>query len=566
MKISKSKQHWFVADFETTGVNEYERTGRTRVWLYSICDENSNIVDDGTDISSFMRWCENHHGSLIYFHNLKFDGTFILCWLIENNFQRQEKLTAHSKRGFSTLIGDMGEFYELKINFAPNKQVTIYDSLKLIPMTVKKIAEAFELPIEKEIIDYDVYDVNPTTIHYVHNDVKVVAMALKFFRDQGYYRMTIGSNSYHSFMDNFVISKSMFPKLEREWINEWRQAYRGGRSQVNPLFADKILRNVKRFDINSMYPYVMSEMPLPYGEPLHMKEPGGMRFELYHVYMMFKVKDGHLPTLLKTHSLYNKAGETYYTEAVVPLELWISNIDLDIMRKHYDIYMLKYVDVYAFKTARYIFKQWVEEHYRLKSESKGGLRLVYKLILNSLYGKFGSKAQGRNKLPYLDENGVLKYEMSDEHEMGIYYLPMAIAITSWAHKLIDDAIMETGMDNFVYCDTDSIHTLGTLPDEWIDQKKLGKFKLEACEELSKYIRQKTYIYKQDGKWEITCAGMPIVLKDYLVEQYGDDVINQFKVGLSVTLDSPNIKPNQLRLLPKQVPGGTILVPSPFSLL
>ena len=460
----------------------------------------------------------------------------------------------------------MGEFYELKINFAPNKQVTIYDSLKLIPMTVRNIAKAFELPIEKEIIDYDVYDVNPTTIHYVHNDVKVVAMALKFFRDQGHYRMTIGSNAYHSFMDNFMISKSMFPKLEREWINEWRQAYRGGRSQVNPLYVDKILHNVKRFDINSMYPYVMSEMPLPYGEPIHMKKPCGMRFELYHVYMMFKVKDGHLPTLLKTHSLYNKAGETYYTEEVVPLELWISNIDLDIMKKHYDIYMLKYIDVYAFKTAKYIFKQWVEEHYRLKSESKGGLRLVYKLILNSLYGKFGSKAQGRNKLPYLDENGVLKYEMSDEHDMGIYYLPMAIAITSWAHKLIDDAIMETGMENFVYCDTDSIHTLGTLPDEWIDQKKLGKFKFEACEDVCKYIRQKTYIYKENGTWNITCAGMPIVLKDYLVEQYGDDVINQFKVGLSVTLDSPNINPNQLRLLPKQVPGGTILVPSPFSLL
>lgn len=564
MMIAERTRDWYVADFETTGLNEYEETGRTRIWLYSICNSNSVIVEDGNNIDDFMKWCEKHPQSVVYFHNLKFDGTFILSWLLENNFPIEDKLLTHSKRGFSTLIGDMGEFYQIKVNFAPNKQITFYDSLKLIPLTVKKIAEAFELPIQKEVIDYNNYDITEEKLSYVHNDVRIVAMALKFFREQGHYRMTIGSNAYHSFTDNYADARRMFPRLDKEFIEYWREAYRGGRTQVNPLYENKIVSNVKRYDINSMYPYLMADMPLPYGKPIKMSKAGTCRFELYVVKISFKLKPNHMPTLLKSHSLYNKAGETYYTDSGTILTLKISNIDLELMKRHYDIYVLKYVEIWGFKTIRYVFNDWVREHYKAKSEAKGGLRLVYKLILNSLYGKYGSRPTGRNKIPFL-EDGILTYKLSEEHDMGIYYLPVAIAITSWAHKMIDDAIVETGYENFVYCDTDSVHTLGSIPEEWIDNKELGKFKFEGLEEIAKYVRQKTYIYKQDGKWELTCAGMPQGVKDYLIRENGDDVINTFTIGLHVDLDSPNMEYKDMKLRPKQVAGGTILLPVPFSL-
>ena len=174
MRVAEQDKLWYVADFETTGRNEYESTGRTRVWLYSICDRFANIVRDGNSIDDFMEWCSNHNGALIYFHNLKFDGSFIMSWLLENGFPYEEKLSAHSKRGFTTLIGDMGEFYQLKINFRANMQVILYDSLKLIPMTVRSIAKAFGLPIEKELIDYNDYEITDEKLSYVHNDVRIV--------------------------------------------------------------------------------------------------------------------------------------------------------------------------------------------------------------------------------------------------------------------------------------------------------------------------------------------------------------------------------------------------------
>ena len=565
MKIAQKNKDWYVADFETTGENEYEQTGRTRVWLYSICDKESNIVEDGSNIDSFMAWCEKHHGALIYFHNLKFDGTFILSWLMEHQFPFEDNLMSHSKKGFNTLIGDMGEFYQMKVNFAPNKQVIFYDSLKLIPLTVRSIAKAFKLPIEKEIIDYSDYTITEEKLSYVHNDVRIVAMALKFFRDNGHYRMTIGSNSYHSFMDTYG-SKSLFPRLENDWIEEWRQAYRGGRSQVNPSYQGKILHGINRFDINSMYPSILANMPLPYGYPIEIPKPSGFRFELYEVYIHFKLKEGHLPTLLKSGTVFAKTGDTYYIETESPITIKISNIDLELLKKHYDIFLLRYIKCVAFKTYRYYFKPWILTNYANKQTAEGGLRLVYKLLLNSLYGKFGTKPKGKNKIPYLGENGEVSYRLGDEHEMGSYYLPIAIAVTSWAHKLIDDAIELTGLQNFVYCDTDSIHTLGTLPDSMIDNQELGKFKLEGTEETAKYVRQKTYIYYQNGKWEMACAGMPQSIKDYLLREHGDKIIDIFGVGLHIDKDSPNIRYEDMKLRPVQVPGGTILKPVPFTLL
>lgn len=565
MRVSKKNQKWYVADFETTGENYYKEHGYTKVWLYAVSDPDGNIVNYGDSIEKFLEWCYNNHGALVYFHNLKFDGVFTLYHLLHNGYTYKDEIFSHDKKGFSTLIGDMGEFYQIKINFAPNRQITIYDSLKLIPLSVKEIAKAFKLPLEKGKIDYEDYKITDETLDYVFRDVKIVAMAIKFFRDKGYTRMTIGSNSYHSFMDNVAGANILFPKLGKDYINEWRKAYRGGRSQVNHKYANKIMNNVYRFDLNSMYPSIMAQKRLPYGKPIPCKEPGHYVFELYHLEAQFRLKPGHLPTLLQTNTMFSKAGDTYYVDTGGVIELYVSNLDWELVKRHYDIIYCKFLEVHGFKTIVGPFENWVKQMYELKSNSEGGLRLVYKLLLNSLYGKFGSKCEGINKIPVIGDEDSITYTNSEMHDMPQYYLPMAIAIVSWAHVMIDDAIMEVGYDNFIYCDTDSVHCTKPLPDSMVDNKELGKFKLEAIEETSKYIRQKTYCYKEDGKWNITCAGMPQSVKDYLIRQYGDDIINKMSIGLKVDEESPNIERTDLKLMPKKVKGGVLLLPVRFSL-
>ena len=133
---------WYVADFETTNYEFYKQNGYTKVWLYAICDSDANIINYGSSIEDFFIQVRKMYGKTIYFHNLKFDGSFIISYLLNNGYTYSDNLKEVTK-GFSTLIGEMGEFYSITIKFTKNKLLHIYDSLKLLPFKVKKIAKDF---------------------------------------------------------------------------------------------------------------------------------------------------------------------------------------------------------------------------------------------------------------------------------------------------------------------------------------------------------------------------------------------------------------------------------------
>ena len=558
---NKGKEKWVVADFETTTEKFYEENGYVKVWLFAISNENGIIEHWGETLEQFFEVCEkNYAGYIIYFHNLRFDGSYILNKVLQDKWEYSDKIYAKSPRCYNTLIDDTGQYYQITLHFSQNITIKIQDSLKLIPFPVRKIAKDFDLPMAKGIIDYDNFVINEETLEYVFNDVKIVALALREIKENGMTAMTTASSAYNNYTTMMPFFGSYFPDLDEEFLVNYRNAYRGGRSQVNPLFANMILNNVKRYDVNSMYPYIMSELPLPYGDPIPLEETGQYQFELYKIYVIFKLKEGHLPTLLKKNVLY--ADQSYYTETdqVEPECIYISNIDFELLEKHYDISYIEFEEIWGFKTADYLFKRYINHWYQIKCTTKGAKRAIAKLMLNSLYGKFGSNIKGKSKYPYLDENEALSFKTGEETIRKKYYLPIAIAIVSWAHKIIDDAICSTGYDKFVYCDTDSVHTLGSLSPDLIDPIVLGKFKLEGTELKSKYVRQKTYVYSEfdNGNivYTITCAGMDDLSKQYTINEYGENIFNVFGVGYSVS---------GFKLMPRQVKGGVLLCRTTFQI-
>lgn len=550
---------WYVADFETTSEKYYLANGYTKVWLYSICDSDANIVNDGTTIDQFIAFVKSHLcGKAIYFHNLKFDGSFITAWLLDNGYLYYDDLTKADK-GFTNLIGDTGAVYSLTIKFSSKRQVHIYDSLKLLPFKVEKIAKDFNLPILKEHIDYDDYTVDETRLEYVHHDVQIVAMALKIIKAEGMKKNTTASCAYSQYTDmkDEGYMKTNFPALPVEFLTEWRKAYRGGRCQVNPLYQGKIVKNVHRYDVNSMYPYVMHDMPLPYGYPIPLakfEDRLQYRFSLLHIRLGFALKPDTLPSLLKKSALYT-ATDTYYINSEGIAELWISSVDYDLLVRNYDCYGLEFLGGYGFRTSAILMRDYVDKWYERKKVDKGAQRIVDKLMLNSLYGKFGSNVMMAKKIPYLDDDGIVSYSLTKEEEGKHYYLPLAIAVVSWAHLIIDDAIHGAGYRNFIYCDTDSVHTLGYLPDSQVDQTALGKFKLEAVEEKAKYVRQKSYITYEEGSYHLTCAGLPDNAKDTYMKEHKGTELRDFKVGLTIGG----------KYLPRRVKGGTVLHETTFNL-
>ena len=145
----------YTADFETN-VDEND----CRVWAWAICEiGNPDNFIYGNDIHTFIEWCSNKkQNNVLYFHNLKFDASYILSYLLNNGYEHITNKKEKRDKTFSTLISDMGQFYSLEIYFTVgNKKVnkvTIYDSYKILAFSVEKIAENFNLPIRKLELDY----------------------------------------------------------------------------------------------------------------------------------------------------------------------------------------------------------------------------------------------------------------------------------------------------------------------------------------------------------------------------------------------------------------------------
>ena len=83
--MPKSKRPVLVADFETT-VDPND----VRVWAVCAVNVDTLLVDFiGNSIDSFFDYLEDKN-TVIYFHNLKFDGSFWLDYLLKNsNFSQR---------------------------------------------------------------------------------------------------------------------------------------------------------------------------------------------------------------------------------------------------------------------------------------------------------------------------------------------------------------------------------------------------------------------------------------------------------------------------------------------
>lgn len=587
----------FVADFETT-------TNPTdcKVWAYAICkvgEKDKNNIIIGTNIDDFINWCKDRkENDIVYFHNLKFDSQFIISWLLQNGFKHTTEPKDRATKTFNTIINDKGLFYRIEIIFyKKNKRinkVVFQDSYKLIPLGVEDIAESFKMPINKLKIDYTAHDNleegSPLTElekEYIKHDVMIVSNAIDFFYNEGLNKMTIGACALSEYKD--IIGKRNFnriyPLLTQMCHDDIKQSYRGGFTWLNPKFTNKTLKNLIVLDVNSLYPSVMDTSVLPYGTPIffegkYKKDP------VYNLYVQmircqFKIKDGKIPTIQLRYGR-NFNTEYLYDSGDVEVTLCLNSIDLELFFDHYEVYNLEYLSGWKFRSGTGFFtdyiKKWSTNKIKAKENKNHGLYLISKLMLNSLYGKFGTDTRVKQKIPYLGKDKEVKYKDTGYIEREGIYIPMASFITSYARKItissaqkiMDDYNSGKSKIQFVYADTDSLHCISedmSLPQGLdIDDFKLGAWKHESNCKSGRFIRQKCYIEKEiitekdyiNGKnsdygflyskyknefyfLKITVAGMPKSCYKYVS-------FNNFKLGATY----------KGKIIPKIVPNGIVL--------
>lgn len=197
----------------------------------------ANIKIDN-NLDSFFEFCKKEYNPIIYFHNLKFDGAFIICWLLSHGFKYIDDKKDRKEFTFTSLITDLGLYYSIEVYFKVGnksvRKVTFLDSLKIIPFSVSQIAKSFNIQEQKLEIDYNLkrdkgHILTTEENEYIKHDVVIVAKALNVLFQEKLTKMTQGSNALHDFTE--MITKKRFnhyfPKLDKWADEDIRKAYKG---------------------------------------------------------------------------------------------------------------------------------------------------------------------------------------------------------------------------------------------------------------------------------------------------------------------------------------------------
>ena len=587
----------YSCDFET---NNYEDD--CRIWAWGSCEIwKENSFEYGRDMDDFIDWLfqKERRGSICYFHNAKFDISFIIPHLFNNGFRHVASINnLESGLYFTELRTEMGQVYSLTIYNGKDKRgwrkVTIQDSLKIINSSVESMAKGFGLDIMKGTIDYMKerpigYNMDDIEIDYLKNDVEIVAQSLNKLFEMGYLKMTMSSNALWEYKT--LIGKReferRFPVLKFEVDDFIRSSYKGGVSYVNPLCAKSEIGKGVVLDVVSLYPSRMKLEILPYGLPL--KFNGEYKNDkIYFLYVQrllchFEIKDNHLPTIqLKNYPNEIPSTEYLMDDKGEPRILTLTNVDLDLFFEHYNVEVVEWLGGYKFKGKKGMFDEYIDKWFEVKDNAKiEGNKALYsiaKYFLNTLYGKFGTNPIRKSKTPYIGDDGIIYYKLGKEEITDSVYVAIATFITSYGRALLLREAQKV-KHRFLYTDTDSLHLSGQeLPTELhVDGNVLGAWDDELYFERGKFICAKRYLeqyyYFRSGRYKVTKRQIKHSIIIEPIRQIKKPLKSKIacsglpsKIHSKVTWDNFNIGTIYLgKLSQKVVKGGTILQETTFQL-
>lgn len=339
-----------MSDFETT---VYKGQVSTEVWAAATVELYTEDVKIFHSIDELFKYFVSLKCNVVtYFHNLKFDGSFWLSYLMIDKQYKQAyyqygktqldiawKKEKEMKNGeFKYSISSKGMWYTIIIKTG-GCYIEIRDSLKLLPFSVRRIGQSFNTKHKKLDMEYTGFRYAGCTIteeekQYIANDVLVVKEAIEIMFQEGHDKLTIGSCCLSEYKNICKTSlklpleyEEMFPNLYSIAIDRSlygqdnageyiRRSYRGGWCYAVPAKTGQIKRNGTTADVNSLYPSMMhseSGNRYPIGLPKFWKGDhipdeaiGDNKYYFVRFKTRFYIKKDKLPFIqIKTSFLYN---------------------------------------------------------------------------------------------------------------------------------------------------------------------------------------------------------------------------------------------------------------------
>lgn len=482
-----------MGDFETT---VYDGQERTDVWASALVEVGKEDVLVFHSIDDTFNYLLKTKGNImVFYHNLKFDGSFWINYLLNLGYKTALEKIGESEtavkwiddkkmesKSFKYIISNRGQWYSIIIKEG-RRIIQMRDSLKLLPFSVKRIGNSFSTKHKKLDMEYKGIRFPGCTItdeerKYIANDVLVVKEAIEFMFAEGHDKMTIGSCCLAEYKK--LYSKEdwelRFPNIynvnidpeEHTYTNagDWiRKTYKGGWTYLVKGKENRFFHNGTTADVNSLYPSVMhgsSGNVYPIGKPhfwtgdfIPDEATGTDKYYFVHINTRFYLKEGYLPFIqvkgswlykgtecLETSDIYDKHTGTYsryYKDfdgeiKDTNMDLYLTKTDFLLIQEHYNLVDCRIVDGCYFGAVCGLFDEYINKYAEIKMHSKGAVRELAKLYLNNLYGKFATSEDSSFKVAYLKEDKSLGFYPVLEFEKEPGYIPIGSAITSYARN------------------------------------------------------------------------------------------------------------------------------------
>ena len=486
-------------------------------WCFELC-----VVFDGEclyeflNINELVEWLLEEDSKIdLWFHNLDFDGLFFL----KSEFMKTGtdiKLIQSGNMLLSFKIGN----------------VTFKNSLALFPMSLKNLVRKF-LAVNDENWEDDKGNglelIGDDLVKYCSLDVLYLDMALskfmKYFRDEFDIEisMTVPSTAMKVWRKFFNPDKEFINRNRRH--NFFDEGYYLGGHTEKFINGRYIFRHVRYYDVNSLYPSVMRDLEFINSKLKRVKADLRVlkrlvkRGELFYCEVDLNINNEYL----RFFPVYNEMTKSNdYPFGVHTIKMSEKGIDFVLKYGGWDnIINVRTILVGYDRKVIKPFERYVDVFYKARKSDPSN-DLVYKLLLNGLYGKFGMKIDRETKVLNSTSEKMPKRIINNEvgvmsvfdEKLPFYQLDtvrydIAGKVTETARLLMGDYInqirLEFGDESVIYTDTDSIICQADLNSSdklscLLDNKELGKLSDEiGYEDAFICLGQKMYHFYKSGK-------------------------------------------------------------------
>ncbi len=466
-----------------------------------------------TTCQEFWEWIFARTGSKIKLwviaRNVGFDFTVVQGW----DFLREAgyKLKFFYASGITNIISVS----------KPQSSLVLLDSMNWFPESLAKTGE--RIGIKKMAIDFETCSDSELST-YCRNDVLIEVENFKHFLDfltsNRIARLcyTRGSTAMAAYLFGHYHTKIMIHN-NKEAIDLEREAYKGGRVECFRLgeLTDGPYTVV---DVNSLYPHVMREYEYPCRYIRQEKYPTLQEFRDYLAEYAVVAK-----VVIRTKvPVYAVRGErTFFPVGTFTATLCTPELHYAQDHRH----IVKVIHCVLYDKAN-LFRSFVDRLYamRLKMRDDGNetYATLCKYILNSLYGKFGQKAEEWTKVAdcpgepdryeYLiraDSPGTtsIRYLMGQCFELTRFgesfdsFPAIAAHVTAEGRMHLYRLMKRAGRGNYYYCDTDSLIVNAKGLERikpLLHDTHLGKLKVEETMDALSIYGLKDYV---TGKKTVT---------------------------------------------------------------